>query len=311
MQAGRDVLIELSLATKLGGRYRVVAPAGGRPPRGIRHPRRAGIYPGRAPASHTTSELGFSAALIVLGLRETRLERSQVPCNLLSMERYEVRLNEGGFHVEGFPDAVKLISISDIAPKHSRELADIASCRLDLVFAKACLDFLGTADNPSPVLRDALWRAAIIYYCKCFAQSGPRRPLPYTKILPIIPNLEAQPREIHKYFRGLRNKHIAHDENAWLQVLAGAVIASSGKAYNIEKVTCATFQGQTLDDGNFGNLYLLIERALTWAESRFDALCDEVTEELEKLPRETLLDQPDLKYRAPEAKDVNSPRSRG
>ena len=226
------------------------------------------------------------------------------------MERYPVKFSDAGFHVGGFPDAVKLISTSDISPRRSRELTDIASCRLDLIFAKACLDFLKSAENPSPVLRDALWRAAIIYYCKCFGHSGPRKPLPYTKILPIMPDSEVQPREIHKYFRGLRNKHIAHDENAWLQVLAGAVVAPSGKGYNVEKVTCMIFQGQTLDDGNFGNLYLLIERALAWVESYFDTLCDEIAGELEKLPRETLLNQPDLKYRPPEANEVNSPRSR-
>ena len=77
----------------------------------------------------------------------------------------------------------------------------------------------------------------------------------------------------------------------------------------MEKVVCASFQGQTLNDGNFGNLYLLIEHALVWVESRFDTLCNDITEELEKLPRETLLGQPQLKYRAPEAKDVDSPRS--
>jgi hypothetical protein len=212
-----------------------------------------------------------------------------VPCNLLSVQRYEVKLVGDKFHVEGFPDAVKLISISDLAPNRSRELSNTASCRLDLIFAKACIDFLRTMHAAAPMLQDALWRGAIIYYCKCFAQRGSRRPLPYTKILPVIPDSEVQPREIHKHFLALRNKHIVHDENTWLQVLTGAVVAGPGKGYNIEKVLCTSFQGQTLNDGNFGNLYLLIEHALAWVESRFDTLCDDITEELEKLPRETLL----------------------
>lgn len=232
-----------------------------------------------------------------------------MPCNLLCVQRYEVNLVEDKFHIDGFSDAVKLISISDLVPNQSRELSNIASCRMDLIFAKACLDSLRDAQDPSPLLQDALWRGAIVYYCKCFAQRGSKRPLPYTKILPVIPDSQPQPREIHKYFLALRNKHIVHDENAWLQVLTGAVVAVPGRAYNMEKVVCASFQGQTLNDGNFGNLYLLIEHALVWVESRFDTLCNDITEELEKLPRETLLGQPQLKYRAPEAKDVDSPRS--
>jgi hypothetical protein len=226
------------------------------------------------------------------------------------VQRYEVKAAEGGFHVDGFPDAVKLISVSNLVPNQSRELSDIVSCRLDLVFAKACLDFLKATQDLSPLLQDALWRGAIVHYCKCFAQRGSRRPLPYTKILPVIPDSEVQPRAIHKYFLALRNKHVVHDDNAWLQALSGAVVADSDKDYNIEKIICTTFQGQMLNNGNFGNLYLLIEHAFTWVESRFDTLCDEITEELEKLPRETLLKQPDLKYRAPETEDVHSSRAR-
>jgi hypothetical protein len=156
-----------------------------------------------------------------------------------------------------------------------------------------------------------LWRGAIVHYCKCFAQRGSRRALPYTKILDVIPGSEVQPREIHKYFLSLRNRHIVHDDNAWLQVLAGAIIAAPGKGHNVEKVTCTSFQGETFNDGNFGNLYLLIQEALKWIASRFDTLCDDITEELERLPRETLLSQPDLTYRPPEAPEVDSPRSYG
>jgi hypothetical protein len=216
---------------------------------------------------------------------------------------------EGQFHIEGFPDASGCISISDLVPHQSRELANIASCRLDLVFAKACLDFLKTRKNLATLLQDALWRGAIVHYTKCFAQRGSRKPLPYTKILSIIPDSEAQPREIHKYFMGLRNKHIVHDDNAWLQVLTGAVIAAPGKGYNVEKVICTSFQGQTFNEGNFGNLYLLIQETLKWVETRFDTLCDDIGRELEKLPRERLLNESSLKFRAPEAKDVDSPRS--
>lgn len=153
-----------------------------------------------------------------------------------------------------------------------------------------------------------MWRSAIIHYCKCFAQRGSRRPLPFTKILPVRPDGEPQPREIHKYFLALRNKHVVHDENAWLQMLTGAVIASPDKGYSIERVTCTSFQAETFSDANFGNLYLLIEEALKWVESHCDTLCDNITEELEKLPRETLLSQLDLEYRPPEAEDVDSAR---
>lgn len=225
------------------------------------------------------------------------------------MERYEVKMVDGKFHIEGFPDASGCISISNLAPHQSRELENIVSRRLDLVFAKACLDFLKDGQNSSALLRDALWRSAIVHYTKCFAQRGSRKPLPYTKILSVIPDSEVQPREIHKYFMALRNRHVVHDDNAWLQVLTGAVISYPGKGYNIEKIICTSVQGQTLNEGNFGNLYLLIQEAIKWVETRFDALCESIGAELEKLPRERLLSEANLKFKAPEAKDVDSPRS--
>jgi hypothetical protein len=75
------------------------------------------------------------------------------------------------------------------------------------------------------------------------------------------------------------------------------------------RLVAATHRSTTMASATGGNLYLLIERALAWVESRFDTLCDDITDELEKLPRETLLSQPDLKYEAPAAKDVDSPRA--
>ena len=99
-----------------------------------------------------------------------------------------------------------------------------------------------------------------------------------------------------------------HDENGWLQTLTGAVIAGPGKGYNIEKVLCTTVEGQSLTQENFGNMSLLIESALEWTNSEFERLCEELSKELEGIPRETLLNQPNVTYRAPEADEVHSPR---
>jgi hypothetical protein len=233
------------------------------------------------------------------------------PCSLVRMENYPIELVDGTFRITGFPDAVKLISFSSLAPSQARELSDIASCRLDLIFAKSCLVFLETADLDQPQLpREALWRAAIIYYCKCFDQTGPRGPLSSTEILPDIPDSDIQPQKVHEYFRNLRNKHLIHDENDWLQVLVGAVIGPAGQSSNVERVVCSTFMGQTLVEANFSNLRRLIENALAWIDSRADDLCEEIAAGLEEVPRETLLSQPDLNYRAPELEAIRSRRPR-
>jgi hypothetical protein len=52
----------------------------------------------------------------------------------------------------------------------------------------------------------------------------------------------------------------------------------------------------------------LIEKALSWVSSEYDKLCVHITNELEKVARETLLSQPDVTYRAPGSDEIDRPR---
>ncbi len=221
------------------------------------------------------------------------------------MRRYGARIDGDKMFVDGLPgDPVKVISFAEILPRQARELSSLTAHRLDLAFARKCLELINETENDG--VRQALWRSAATHYAKCFAQAkstDERKPLHPDKVLE-----SGNARKIHRYFTSLRNKHLVHDVNAWLQVPAGAVIAAPGKDFNIEEVICAMLEGNSLNQPNYSNLSLLVERALTWIEPEFDRLCKEIKAELEKIPRETLLRQPDVTYRAPEADDIHKPR---
>jgi hypothetical protein len=94
----------------------------------------------------------------------------------------------------------------------------------------------------------------------------------------------------------LRNKNLVHDENGWLQTWAGVAIAASGKGYNVEKVIHATTESVTLQQEHYGNMYLLVEHAISWVNSECERLCNEIIAELEKLQRKVLLNQPAIIY---------------
>ena len=106
----------------------------------------------------------------------------------------------------------------------------------------------------------------------------------------------------------LRNKHLAHDQNSWLQAITAVAITSPDKDYNIERVLCTTFEANSLEQANFSNLSLLIENVLSWVNSQYDELCIHITNELEKVSRETLLSQPNIAYRAPKAEEIHLSR---
>ena len=59
------------------------------------------------------------------------------------------------------------------------------------------------------------------------------------------------------------------------------------------------FVADTLDAGNLSNLRLLIDKAIAWVKERFDLLCNNLTQELEAIPYDTLLSREGVTYNAP------------
>ncbi len=88
---------------------------------------------------------------------------------------------------------------------------------------------------------ETLWQCAVIHYCKCFGRQGQMRArLLCDEILPA-----GMPREIHKYFIALRNKHLVHDENAWTQATPMAIVAAASKNRKVEEIVCANITAIT------------------------------------------------------------------
>jgi hypothetical protein len=220
------------------------------------------------------------------------------------VQRYQIEVVDGEFRVYGFPDAVKLISISGLVPHLPRQLADCMLHQEDLSFAQECVSHLTSPQGHPPGVAHALWRSAIIHYCKCFDQTGRiRRALPYSVFLP-----RGVPRDAHRYFIDLRNKHLIHDENSYLQAITGAVIGPEDRGPKVQEVVCTKILSGTMNPDNLGNLSLLVEHALKWVESRFNELCAIIKTELESHSYETLLAQPDVVYRAPTVEDISTRR---
>ena len=200
-----------------------------------------------------------------------------------------------GFHLEGFPDAVKVVALTGAKPT---QLAHLALHCADLLFAQDCL----TALMPGQVepMRSALWAGALVRYFKCFGSSKSRVELDPSKIY--RENLLAL--ESFEFFKNMRNKHYVHDENAFSQSLPGAVVNRPASLGKIAKIVTLSANADILGQDNFTNLRLLIEEALAWVKHEYDDLAHTLTEELELKPHGELLALPDLAYSKPDASDV-------
>lgn len=217
------------------------------------------------------------------------------------MKYFSVSKTETSFHIEGFPDAVKIITIND--PDKARSLADFSLHQEDLEFADACLDALNQT-NENPIVREALWRSAIVHYMKCFG-SGVRSDLSEVDIY------RSEPPEAllaFGYFKDLRDKHFIHDVNPYAQSIPGAVLNNGTKDYKIEEIVCFSAFGETLEQGNYRNLKLLIEKARTWVASEFNSLREQLTAALEKECYDELLSRESITYGVPTVKDVSRRR---
>lgn len=217
------------------------------------------------------------------------------------MEHYAISKTEAGLQLEGFPDAVKAVKING---PDAKRLADLSLHREDLEFADACLNAINqTPENPI-VAREALWRSAIVHFMKCFG-TGARFQLSAEEIY------KGEPKEAlmaFEYFKGLRNKHVVHDVNSYAQSIPGAVLNNGTKDYKIEKIVCFAAFGATLEQGNYGNLRLLVEEARTWVVSEFDSLCERLTAVLEEESYDKLLSREAITYRVPTAEDISRTR---
>jgi len=219
------------------------------------------------------------------------------------MEHFPVTRTDKGLHVEGFPDAVKIVRL---ASPGAKRLADLYLHRSDLEFADQCLGAINGVPNDARIIRQALWRSAIIHFIKCFDATSARSELSLDNIYEGEPSAV----EAFNYFRNLRNKHLIHDENAYSQSLPAAVLNGGDKTYKIEKIVCLSVLSETLEQENFSNLKLLIAKARDWVIAEFVSLCNTLTKELEREPYPDLFSREDLIVRVPTVDEI-SKRKRG
>ena len=220
------------------------------------------------------------------------------------MEEYELTRTEEGYQVADIPDAVKFVRID--GPKALR-LADLFLHKQDLCFASDCLNAINDNPEDRKVIRRALWRSAIINYMKCFGCSKSRSKLIAQEVYKDEP---AAALECFKYFKALRDKHIAHDENAYAQCTPSAAINDGSKSYKIEKIVCLALFLDVMQQDTWSSLQQLISKAQEWTVSEFDALCIELTNELDVEPYESLYARESVKHTVPTFKDVGTRRDR-
>ena len=219
------------------------------------------------------------------------------------MERFEIDGTDSGFHIMGFPDAAKVLKLFG---HKAQQISELASHRNDLLIALASLEGINDVAPESSLVRQGLWRSAVEHCMKCFSDSKARSRLDPKKVF----KGDSEALEVCEYFRSLRNKHIAHDESAYVQFIPGAVLNRPSAKYKIAKIVCFGAVAETLDQGNYGNLHKMITETLSHIDARFESLCGNLTTELEARSYGELAAMEEMTYSKPELEDIGKSRSR-
>ena len=218
-----------------------------------------------------------------------------------NIEQLEIKKTSDGFHIEGYPDAVKLLGID--GPKAQR-LADLGLHRADLNFALECVEQINQTLEHPYVLRQALWRSSVVHYIKCFGRHGSRFSLVRQKVYKGDPGAI----EPFEYFDSLRNKHLVHDENSYAQCLPGAILNKKDVDHKIAKIVCLSLIGDTLAQENYSNLHMLLTQAREWVVDQFDKLCNVLTAEFEAEGYDALVERQGITYSRPGVDQIHTQR---
>src|SRR5258708_5013871 len=166
------------------------------------------------------------------------------------------------------------------------------------------LDLISQQKGEGTPLQVGLWRSAIFHYAKCFGRSNARNRLDAQEIFKGLPDAMV----CHDHFKNLRNKNIAHDENAYSQALPAAIINGPGDHNKIAKIVSLAVLSESLNPPDYQNLLNLVRKAIEYVEQELDVVSTRSTTELEKLSHAQLLKMDSVTYTLPGPNDVSKPR---
>ena len=113
----------------------------------------------------------------------------------------------------------------------------------------------------------ALWLGALTATMKCFQHSESR--IEKLDADRIFGTDTTQPvRAAFDLLKALRNKHVVHDENDWMQTLPIAIVGAPGHQPVVNDIDCVVMEGT--DTAHIGQLRGVVDAALGWVNQEFD-----------------------------------------
>ncbi|MDO7882328.1 hypothetical protein [Antiquaquibacter soli] len=140
-----------------------------------------------------------------------------------------------------------------------------------------------------PAVQDALWKAALVTYARCFEAGVRKSERPDLSVLDDL----GDARKAHEYFMTLRSKYVAHSVNA-LEMNMTYALLTNDRGETVVARGPGTFQisSNPLNEQGSNTLKRLAETLLHQAQERHGSLSEAVMDELHDMSQEELLALP-------------------
>jgi hypothetical protein len=136
----------------------------------------------------------------------------------------------------------------------------------------------------------ALWQAALNSTMKCFSGSEARTRLRATDVFGEGNSV----RESFDYLKALRDKHVSHDANDWMQDIPMAIVGTPGYEPKVTGVQCMLLHVSSDTDANVERLRTVIDTAFDWVVQKFDAEKKRIDNALQQWDYDALIALPDV-----------------
>lgn len=222
-------------------------------------------------------------------------------CNraLHTMNKLNVSVVDDKMVLNDYPNARKFADISDVSIPDIKTLENLSLHVGDMIFAQTCLSKI--VDGGDYIVNEALFKFALINYGKCFG-SDSRNKLSIKKILKLT---DPTAIDVHRYMIDMRNKHVAHDDNAFAICQIVAVINREEVANKIDAVRDVRCIAQPDLKAISQDLGLMIRYAIYWTTREMNNLSAKIKSDLEKWEIEDLLKLNDIiPLRTPDWEDI-------
>jgi hypothetical protein len=229
---------------------------------------------------------------------------SDVAGTMNGVRSYSVQVTaDGNLYSPDFPNASKFVEVPVALGKR---FAHLGLHQTDLLFAIECLDELDRTLQPGEptIAQRGLWHAALIATYKCFQASAARFKLVREDICE-----EGPVRVSFDYFKHLRNKHVAHDQNDMAQAHVMAVLERPGTEPKVSEALCLNVLGSTVSQQNSASLRGVVQAALAWVEERLDVAAEEIVNKMNGWSYEELDSMPPIQGKQPTLESIAVTRS--